>query len=433
MFPISFKPRRACAGALLGLSLWSVGTAGSAQGQPTPATATAAVNVTEASSPTLRQALDAAWALSPQSRAAPQRLAELQARQQAAQSLIAGAPTVTLAHRTDQVNANGGLREYEAELALPLWNPGVRASTQRQIAAERAAFEPQRALARLKLAGELRELAAGVMLARIEQDLAVRKHDETQRLAQDVQRRVRAGDTARVDALQAQAAAQQAESARVQADGSLLKLQGQWRALTGLSGVPVLAEAAETAAPTPTPNATSDNHPALQAAQALTQSAQARLALAQTDQRDPMELALGIGHERSAFGASADTSLRVALRIPLGGENRNAPKIAAARADLDAAQAEADAATRQVQADQAIATAALATARRSEALATVRARLSTEVHALITRSYQLGEGDLPTRLRAENDKFDADLSLARARIDVQRAISQLHQALGLLP
>ncbi len=397
-----------------------------------PAPVAVAASITPASQPTLRQALDAAWALSPQSHAAPQRLAEFQAREHAAQSLIAGAPSVTLAHRTDQFNANGGLREYEAELAVPLWNPGVRASTQRQIAAERAAFEPQRALARLKLAGELRELVAGLMLARIEHDLAVRKHDETLRLTQDVQRRVKAGDTARVDALQAQAAAQQAESALVQTDGGLLKLQSQWRALTGFSDVPALAGVAEAVAPANTPSP-DGNHPVLQSAKALAHTAQARLSLAQADQRDPMELGLSVSQERSAFGASADTNLRLALRIPLGGENRNAPRIAAARADLDAAQAEVDSATRQVQADKAIATAALATARRSEALAATRARLSTEVHALITRSYQLGEGDLPTRLRAENDKFDADLSLARARIDVQRAVSQLNQALGLLP
>jgi cobalt-zinc-cadmium efflux system outer membrane protein len=196
--------------------------------------------------------------------------------------------------------------------------------------------------------------------------------------------------------------------------------------------MPVVLETAEAALHGA--NRTPDGeHPAVQAAQAQLASAQAKLVLAQTDQRDPMELGLGITQERSAFGVGADTTLRFALRIPLGGEHRNGPRVAAARADLDVAQAEADAATRQVQADTAIASLALATARRSEALAAVRARLSGEVHALITRSYQLGEGDLPTRLRAENDKFDADLSVARARIDVQRAASQLNQALGLLP
>lgn len=426
MFLSSFRPRCTRTWVLLGLSLCAA-TAALGQTAPTPAPP-----ASPSSSTSLRQALDAAWALGLASRTTPARLAELQARARATQSLTAGSASVTLAHRTDQLTANGGLREYEAELAWPLWNASVRASTQRQIAAEQTALERQTALARLKLAGELRELAAGLMLARLERDIAARKHAETTQLAQDVQRRVKAGDLARVDGLMAQASMQQTDMALAQADSGLLKLQTQWRLLTGLTSVPVVLETAEAALPI-ADRAPSDDHPALQAAQALLATAQAKLVLAQTDQRDPMELGLGITQERSAFGAGADTTLRFALRIPLGGEHRNAPRVAAARADLDAAQAEADAATRQVQADTAIASVALATARRNEALAAVRARLSSEVHALITRSYQLGEGDWPTRLRAENDKFDADLSVARARIDVQRAASQLNQALGLLP
>jgi len=56
-----------------------------------------------------------------------------------------------------------------------------------------------------------------------------------------------------------------------------------------------------------------------------------------------------------------------------------------------------------------------------------------EAQALIAKSYQLGESDLPARLRADNERFDADLALARARSDVQRAIARLNQSLGLLP
>lgn len=373
--------------------------------------------------PTLRQALDAAWALSPASRAATHRLDELQARERAAQSLVSGPLSATLAHRTDRLNANGGLREYEAELELPLWNPGVRSATQRQTGAERAAFEPQQALARLKLAGELRELAAQAAQARAERDLAARKLDEATRLAADVERRVKAGDTARVDALQSQAAARQAEGAVAQADAALSRAQNQWRALSGLPLPGALDEQPGTAT----------DHPAVLAAQAQLRTAQTRLALADADRRDPMALGVGVTRERAAVGAASETSLRFALRIPLGGDTRNAARLAAARAELDTAQAEADAATRQTSAEQAAATAALDAARRNENLAAQRAMLATQVQALLVKAYQLGESDLPTRLRADNDKFDADLSLARARIDVQRATAQLNQALGLLP
>ena len=55
------------------------------------------------------------------------------------------------------------------------------------------------------------------------------------------------------------------------------------------------------------------------------------------------------------------------------------------------------------------------------------------MQTLVAKAYRLGESDLPTRLRADSEKFEADLSLARARVGLQRAVSQLNQALGLLP
>ena len=88
---------------------------------------------------------------------------------------------------------------------------------------------------------------------------------------------------------------------------------------------------------------------------------------------------------------------------------------------------------RQTESGIAAAHADLDAARRQEALAAQRATLSTQMQVLVAKSHRLGESDLPTRMRADNEKFDADLSLARARIALQRAISQLNQSLGMLP
>ncbi|MBK7004743.1 MAG: TolC family protein [Burkholderiales bacterium] len=380
-------------------------------------------------------ALDAAWALHPASRAYGNRSAELEARARAAQSFVSGSPSVGLAHRTDVLSGDAGLREYEAEVAIPLWNPGVRGATQNQVIADVSALAWQKA-ERLKLAGEVREAAAQVALARAEREGAARKHLEATELVNDVERRVKAGETARVDALQARAGAQQAQSQLVQSDAMLLRVVGQWRALTGQSQVADLKETppyALTQDPAVSAQAVQSEHSALQAAQAQVNSAQARLALAEADRRDPMALGVGVTRERAAAGAGLDTSLRFALRIPLGGDSRNAARLAAARAELDAAHGQADAAIRQIHTDVASAHADLDAARRQEALATQRATLSTQMQELVAKSHRLGESDLPTRMRADNEKFDADLSLARARIALQRAISQLNQSLGMLP
>ena len=374
----------------------------------------------------LRDALNAAWALRPEAQAAAHERTALGARASASRSLIADSPSIGIAHRTDRANSNAGLREYEAELALPLWNPGVRAATQRDVEADRLRYERRHTLARLTLSGELRVQAGAMAQARIERDLAVRRRSDLAALASDVTRRVKAGESARVDSLVADSAVLNADAQVAAFDDAVSRLQQNWRALTGLAGEPALSE-------TLPPENAAASHPATDAAEADVQAAHAGLALAQADRRDPMELGIGMTREREAFGGGSDTSLRVALRIPLGGERRNAPRLAAAEARLATAEAEAQAARRRVQADISAAQSTLATARRSEAFATQRARLAGESQALIARSHQLGEADLPTRLRFDAERFDAELSLARARIDLQRAVSQLNQALGLLP
>ena len=384
--------------------------------------------------PTLRQALDAAWEISSQSRSLDNRRSELAAKEKAAGSWIFGEPVAALAQRTDRLNKNDGFRELEAEIELPLWNRGVRAATQADVAAQRLGFDGQFALSKLKLAGELRALAASAASAQVELDLNKRKLLEANALTQDLMRRVKAGENARVDALQTQVLVQQAQAAMAQAEGQLARVQSQWRSLTGLATVAPLEEklaamAANEAIAAPI----SADHPALRQSQAQLSGAQAKLALANADKRDPISVGVGIARERGSFAASNETTLRVALRIPLGGDNRNAPRQAAARAELDASQADLDAVQRQLLAEVAAANAELLAARTVQIAASERVRLSTEVQTLITKSWRLGDSDLPTRLRADNEQFEASLSLARADIDVQRAIANLNQAHGVFP
>ena len=385
-------------------------------------------------SPTLRQALDAAWQLSPSARAESNRRSELAARDRAVSSWISGSPAVGIAHRTDRLNRNEGFREYEAEVEFPLWNPGVRAATQADVSAQRVGFEGQFNAAKLKLAGELRVAAASIAIARVERNLNQRKLQDANVLVQDISRRVKVGENARVDALQAQVVMQQAQAALAQAEGQLNRTQNQWRGLTGLATAPALDEPLANLAGSQTVAASgSSEHPALRHAQAQVGSVQAKLALVDADRRDPMSVGVGVGRERSVFAAPGETKLRIALRIPLGGEDRNAPKSAAARAELDAAQAELDALQRQVPAEIAAATSELNAARAAQTAASERNRLSNEVQTLIAKSWRLGDSDLPTRLRADNEQFEASLALARATIDVQRAIANLNQANGILP
>lgn len=371
----------------------------------------------------LKEAVAAAWAFAPQARSLQSRQAELDARERAASSLFPGPPTVSLSYRTDQVGSNGGLRESEAEVATPIWSPRTRTALRAQVVADRAALEAQQTASRVRLAAEVRELAAQAAMAQIEVEVARRKLQEARTLAADVERRLKAGDVARVDMLQAQALQQQAAGTQAQAEGALARAVAQWRALTGLSQLAALDE---------TPQVPSQ-HPLVAAAEAQERAARARLASTEADRRDPMEVGVGLARERGAVGAATETSVRLALRIPLGNTSRNATKLAAARAELDVAEAEAEAVLRTMQGDRQAAEGELEGARRAELLAADRERLAREAQALIAKSYQLGESDLPTRLRADSERFDAELAHARASVETRRAISRLNQSFGVLP
>ncbi len=372
----------------------------------------------------LRAAVDAAWNLSPQARSQQNRLAELDARRNAAASWFSGPPALTLAHRTDSVGTNEGLREMEAEISAPVWSPAVRRATSAQVDAERNTLELQVLRARAALAADVRDLAAQLALARIERDVVQRKLQDAQQLASDIKRRVDAGEVARVDHLQALAAQHQSSTALAQTEAALNRLQAQWAALTGLASVASLEE---------TESTQSQPHPEQLAAEAQLRSAQANLDLTAADRRDPIELGVGMTRERPTAGAASERSIRFVVRIPFGSESRNAPKLALARAEVDEAQAQALAAARTVDAERNAAQAELAATRSAQSLAAEREALAREVHGLIAKSYQLGESDLQIRLRAEAERFDAELSHARARVETQRAISKLNQAFGVLP
>ncbi|GCL64734.1 TolC family protein [Pseudaquabacterium pictum] len=154
---------------------------------------------------TLRAALDAAWQRAVAARETEGQRRRAEADRAVASSLWAAPPSLALSHRDDRLHRAAGRRETEIGIAMPLWLPGQR--TARAGTAEAAAALAQAAeqVARLRLAGDLRE--SGWQLAALQAELvqADTQAQSLKQLADDVERRVRAGDLARADALAAQA------------------------------------------------------------------------------------------------------------------------------------------------------------------------------------------------------------------------------------
>ena len=375
-----------------------------------------------------RGALEAAWSRQPAARIAAAKSDEFSVRRRAAETLSPDAPSLTVAHRTDAlVGRNRGQREFEAEVALPLWQRGARAATRQTIAQDESVLHAQVAQAKWKLAGEVREAVWNQRFAVSDVVLATRREAEAATLAATVEKRVKAGDLALVDLNQTLIARAQAQAALGEANARLERANATLRPW----GIREVAAGIES--PASTTGQIAPTHVALLALQRQIDSARGRMELARATARVPLELALGISRERGMTGDPYNTSARVSLKIPFGGETRTAPRVAQAVSELAETEALLEQEHQRLAAELQATRAELAQAQTNITIATERARLAAQSQALFDKAFQLGEIEIATRLRAENERFDADLALSRATLEAGRATSRLNQILGLLP
>lgn len=390
----------------------------------------------------LPQLFDIAWARQPEAQALPAWREAAQAQQAAARAWTPEPPALQASHRTDRLGRDTGAREQEFGLALPLWLPGERRGSGALAAAEATAVESRAAAARLRLAATVREAWWAGQRAVIDRDIARAQQHSAAGLADDVARRVRAGELSRADQHQAEAALAAAQASLAQAEAALA---AALQPLQALNGGPLNLAPAEPARaepePPPQPAASSAipapgeaaAHPALQALQDRAAVAEQAAALAATRVRAHPELTLATTRERGAAGERAGSSLTLALRIPLGAGPRHTARLAAARAEAAEAQAQLALDRARLQSEGEAAAARVAAARAQLAAVERRATLAQATRGFFEKSFRLGETDLPTRLRIEAEASEAERQAARGRIELAAALSAWRQALGLLP
>ena len=376
---------------------------------------------------TLRDAVERAWARQPSYQAKAARAEEFAAKRDATQALFPEPPSLSVGNSNDRLNRNHGVQEWEAEIALPLWLPGERGRQSAIVNAERDQYDTGLTAAKLKIAGEVRDAYWQVRLAENELVLARRKAQEAAALAADVERRVKAGDLARVDLNQAQAAERLARAALTEAEIKVFKARQAFDVLTGVSALP-----GDEASGAPA-GASIEDHPLLAPLLRAVVTIQAKLTQATQNLRNNPELELGVRRERNAFDDPYANSLQIRLRLPFASDARNKPRIAAANAELIEAHAAYNLERTKVAAETEAARRELEQARAVVQLTEARFTLAADTQRLLARAFALGELDLIARLRAENERFESELNFTRAKLEAARAISRLNQALGVLP
>jgi len=288
---------------------------------------------------------------------------------------------------------------------------------------------------RLHYAGLVREAAWAITGQRLEADLAETQTRYLQQLADDVDRRVKAGDLAHADALAARSEVLASQSALLGMRQRQTASEAQWTTLTGLVQVPRLFWQ-EYKSDTEVNQATAasiEDHPDNRVAALSAQRARKRLDAVAVTRREPTELLLRIRQDTPGRGEQAQNSIGIGVRIPLGTAGRNLPLQAAALSELDVAQTAELRTTERLAAEVAMAQAAIRSAEQQLDAERQRTALLRERADLISQSFKAGETPLPELLRALSAAAQADTSLARQQVTLGLAHARLQQAFGTLP
>lgn len=381
----------------------------------------------QAASP-MGQALAAAWQRAPEAVEAQGRLARARAEDTVSRQQGSGPGAVAFGQRLGPSGA------WETELAWsqPLWRPGQRAASAAAAEAQTAWAQATEAAGRWRLAGQLQEAAGAIALAQAELQLAERQGEALSRLADDVDRRVRAGDLAPADALAARAEAWSAQAQISAARDTLRTRQAQWQVLTGLTQAPALPVLPPLdPAVTGTAPAVPADHPELRLAEASVAMARQRAGLTRDFRPESPEVSVATSHEQS--GAGSQTRVTVGLRLPLGSAAYRQPAIAAALGELELAQAQLERTRERLRADLALARAQVEASQAQLQSARERARLLETRAQMIDKSFQAGESPLPDLLRALQAAAEAAASLTRQTAALALARARLDHAAGRLP
>ncbi|MCU0842756.1 MAG: TolC family protein [Thiobacillaceae bacterium] len=381
----------------------------------------------------LAAALEAAWARHPEASATAAREEEVRARAELAAALTPAPAAVSLAAVNDELAGNNrGKREWEVELSLPLWLPGQKSARGAEAEAALAELASRRQAVRLRLAGELREAWWTLAGARAGLEQARRGADGLRALADDVARRHRAGELARVDANLARGELTRAEAEVLAAEASLARAEQAWRVLTGLpapgrldaEALPPAGRDAESIA---------REHPELAARTSTVRLARAHLQVARESRREAPELAFSLIRERDDGDSSYENTAGLRLTIPFSGDARARREDAAARSELAQADAELARARALLELDVERARRELDLAERQLALAGERAPLFAENLKLAEKAFTLGETDLASLLRVRALAIADAAEGERLRVARDAAVSRLLQALGVAP
>lgn len=377
----------------------------------------------------LKQVIDATFEQYPQGAVIGALQEEAQALTRRSESLVAGYPMLYLQYIDDRIMSDRGVVQIQSGYQIPFWMWNQRAASFRvaEEAEKGAAFFA--AAVKHEVAGLVREALWNLVLTENRRGLAQQVYDVSKQLLATVRRRVELGDLARSDELLAQSDVLDKKSLLVQAEAEVMHARHAYKNLTRLNHAPQQFE--EKLSKTADIH---ERHPAIAAANALVERAQAEVEFTRlSKQGNQPSVLIGTQHERAFNNEAFNNETNLVLQVPIGGEDWNGPYVSQANIALN--QKVSDRASLMRRLERALHEAEhnLEVGKATLDIANQRKDIA-ETHLRMSRlAFEAGEIQLLDFLKIQASAQAAIRDAMERAIMVQRDTAFYNQVVGELP
>ncbi len=352
---------------------------------------------------------------------------EHQALTEESQHWLRAAPELGLSLQDDTLGSDVGAQEWQLSVDLPLLLPKQRQARQALLPLWEQVHEREKQVLKLTLAGRLRQALWAVVKQENQAQLAQQALEEAKALQNDVHKRYKAGELAKTDDLSAAQEVLNKEAEYLDVDEALQLAWQRYSALTLTQNLPFDFRESQSE------QEHIVTHPQLALLHAKLLLAQAQKQQVRTDSGYQPDVRFNLKRERGAHGGGYDNSIGLGFSVPLNGKAYKKTELAEAQSLISAQQSAQQQSLWDL--ELALHTAARRLENQRLALKQVEARqkLARENLKLIRKAFDLGESDLLSLLRAQNNFFVSTRAKRQRKIQLQQSIADYNQAVGELP
>jgi len=349
------------------------------------------------------------------------------AKNKVATAILPSTPAINVVHQNDVLGSGRGEREWQAELELPVWLPNQRNNRLKVADAMQSNVSVGRESLKLQVAGLLRDALWDIAVNENSHALAMNKYELANKLQQDVEKRYKAGEMAKTDAMLAQQETLRAEKDQLRAKAELMHARHRYYLLTGLREIPAKFDEVQSSLEDYSQSSIWTE------AQSKVGLAETERSLAQIESHENLQLLVNVRNTKGAFDDLSNQSMGLKIRIPFGGESRAAPIKAAAELVVGQALTERETLRNALETMMHEAEHNLNVSRVELKIVTKQFEIAKESSKLAQKAFQIGETDLVSLIRIQAQTYEAERAYTTRKIQVQWDIARYNQAVGVLP